>query len=182
MNPLDYMLRARSVAIVGALGSAGLGGCDLMMMCDLAVAADDAVFGQPEIRFGSALVAQVMPWLIGALRAKELVFSGFDRPEAPCALEIVLVNRVRPLDRLAGETMSLAPSVAVVDPEVMRVTKLAINASWENAGFRRALRTGAEFGSLIESSLSPEREQFEQIVRDEELGAAPRWRDGRFSQ
>lgn len=150
------------------------------MMCDLAVAADDAVFGQAEIRLDSAVVAQVMPWLIGALRAKELVFSGFDRPEAPCALEIGLVNRVRPLDRPAGEAMSLARSVAVV--EVMRVTKLAINASWENAGFRRALRTGAEFGSLIESSLSPEREQFEQIVRDEELGAAPRWRDGRFSQ
>lgn len=36
-------------------------GCDLMMMCDLTVASDDAVFGQPEIRFGSTVVAQVMP-------------------------------------------------------------------------------------------------------------------------
>ena len=48
------------------------GGCDLMMMCDLAVASEDAVFGQPEIRFGAAVVAHVMPWLIGARRAKEL--------------------------------------------------------------------------------------------------------------
>ncbi len=52
------------------------GGCDLMMMCDLAVASDDAVFGQPEIRFGSTVVAQVMPWLIGARRAKELILTG----------------------------------------------------------------------------------------------------------
>ncbi|MGH3668742.1 MAG: enoyl-CoA hydratase/isomerase family protein, partial [Acidimicrobiia bacterium] len=51
------------------------GGCDLMMMCDLAVASDDAVFGQPEIRFGSTVVAQVMPWLIGARRAKELIMT-----------------------------------------------------------------------------------------------------------
>ena len=43
------------------------------MMCDLAVALDDAVFGQPEIRFGSTVVAQVMPWLTGARRAKELI-------------------------------------------------------------------------------------------------------------
>ena len=52
------------------------GGCDLMMMCDLAVAPRDALFGEPEIRFGSGVVTMVMPWLIGARRAKELLLTG----------------------------------------------------------------------------------------------------------
>ncbi|MGH8949491.1 MAG: enoyl-CoA hydratase/isomerase family protein, partial [Acidimicrobiia bacterium] len=99
------------------------GGCDLMMMCDLAVASDDAVFGQPEIRFGSTVVAQVMPWLIGARRAKELIMTGHDRLEATEAQRIGLVNRVVPGDRLEAETMRLAGELAVVDPVAMTLTK-----------------------------------------------------------
>ena len=86
------------------------GGCDLMMMCDLAVASDDAVFGQPEIRFGSTVVAQVMPWLIGARRAKELIMTGHDRLDALEAHRIGLVNRVVPRQDLEAETMRLAGS------------------------------------------------------------------------
>ncbi|MGH2696968.1 MAG: enoyl-CoA hydratase/isomerase family protein, partial [Actinomycetota bacterium] len=52
------------------------GGCDLMMMCDLAVASDDALFGEPEIRCGSGVVTMVMPWLIGARNATELLLTG----------------------------------------------------------------------------------------------------------
>jgi enoyl-CoA hydratase/carnithine racemase len=156
------------------------GGCDLMMMCDLAVASDDAVFGQPEIRFGSAVVAHVMPWLIGARRAKELVLTGFDRLDAATALDYGLVNRVVPRDRLREETMALAQQLAVVDPEVMRLTKRAINAAWEASGFRSALRAGVEIGAEIESARSPERVEFERIAGEHGLKEAVRWRDARF--
>jgi enoyl-CoA hydratase len=157
------------------------GGCDLMMMCDLAVASDDAVFGQPEIRFGSAIVAHVMPWLIGARRAKELVLTGFDRLDASTAAQIGLVNRVVGRDRLRDATMELARALATVDPEVMRLTKRAVNGSWEAAGFRVALRAGADLGDEIEASKAPERLEFERIAREEGLAEAIRWRDGRFS-
>ena len=100
-----------------------------MMMCDLAVASDDAVFGQPEIRFGSTVVAQVMPWLIGARRAKELILTGHDRLDAVEAHRIGLVNRVVPRQDLEAETMHLARELAVVDPAVMTLTKQAINRS-----------------------------------------------------
>jgi enoyl-CoA hydratase len=156
------------------------GGCDLMMMCDLAVVSEDAVFGQPEIRFGSAIVAHVMPWLIGARRAKELVLTGFDSLDAATAAGFGLVNRVVPRERLGAETMRLAAQLAVVDPEVMRLTKKAVNGSWEGAGFRSSLRSGVELGVGIESSRAPERAEFERISRESGLTEAIRWRDGRF--
>lgn len=156
------------------------GGCDLMMMCDLVVAADDAVFGQPEIRFGSAIVAHVLPWLVGARRAKELVLTGFERVDAPTARDIGLVNRVASLDDLDGETAKLARQLAVVDPEVMALTKRAMNAAWEEAGFREALKRGLELGGDIETSRSPDRVEFERIAAEKGLKEAVRWRNARF--
>jgi len=156
------------------------GGCDLMMMCDLAVASEDAVFGQPEIRFGSTVVAHVMPWLIGARRAKELLLTGDDRVGAAEAERIGLVNRVVPRDGLDQATMRLARELAVVDPVAMSLTKKAINRSWEIAGFREALLAGIEIGAVIESARVPEREEFERIASEQGLKEALRWRDERF--
>jgi len=156
------------------------GGCDLMMMCDLAVASDDAVFGQPEIRFGSTVVAQVMPWLIGARRAKELILTGHDRLDAVEAERIGLVNRMVPRQDLEAETMGLARELAVVDPQVMTLTKRAINRSWEAAGFRQALIEGVELGAEIEATRAPEREEFDRIAAEQGLKEAIRWRDQRF--
>jgi enoyl-CoA hydratase len=158
------------------------GGCDLMMMADLAIASDDAVFGQPEIRFGSAVVAYLMPWLIGARKAKELLFTGEDQLSAADAERIGLINRVVPGDRLEEETMALAARLAVVDPRAMQLTKRAVNAAWEKSGLREALDAGVELGGIIESDRVPEREEFERLVAEEGLPAAVRWRDGRFAR
>jgi enoyl-CoA hydratase/carnithine racemase len=156
------------------------GGCDVMMMCDLAIASEDAVFGQPEIRFGSTVVAQVMPWLIGARRAKELILTGRDDVDAKEALRIGLVNRVVPQVSLEEETMRLAADLAVVDPEVMALTKRALNRSWDVAGFRQALLEGVVLGAEIESARAPEREHFDRLAAEEGLKEAIRWRDERF--
>lgn len=155
------------------------GGCDLMMMCDLAIASDDAVFGQPEIRFGSAVVALVMPWLVGARRAKEMLFTG-EELDAVEAERIGLVNRVVPLPRLDEETMGLARRLAVVDPEVMRLSKAAVNAAWERSGFRQALSDGVARGGEIETGRSPERVEFDALVASRGLRHALEWRDRRF--
>jgi enoyl-CoA hydratase len=118
--------------------------------------------------------------LVGARRAKELVLTGFDRLDAHTAVSFGLVNRVVPADRLAEETKTLARQLAVVDPEVMRLTKQALNAGWEQAGFREALHAGIEIGIEIETSKSPERVEFERISKQQGLRAAVEWRDGRF--
>jgi enoyl-CoA hydratase len=126
-------------------------------------------------------VAQVMPWLIGARRAKELIMTGHDRLEATEAHRIGLVNRVAPREDLEAETMRLAGELAVVDPIAMTLTKRALNRSWEAAGFRQALIDGVEIGAEIESARVPEREEFDRIAAEDGLKEAIRWRDQRFA-
>jgi enoyl-CoA hydratase len=156
------------------------GGFDLMMMCDLAVASDDALFGEPEIRFGSGVVTMVMPWLIGARNAKELLLTGEDRIPADRALRLGLVNRVVPADRLEDETLALARQIAVLDPVAMSLTKRAINRSWDAAGFREALRANVDLDAVIESAEVPERKEFNRIRAEQGLKTAIAWRDARF--
>ena len=167
-------------AIAAVHGYCLAGGCDLMMMCDLAVASDDALFGEPEIRFGSGVVTMVMPWLVGARKAKELLFTGQDRISAGEALGIGLVNRVVPRDRLEGETLALARQIAVLDPVAISLTKRSINTAWEIAGFRQALRANVDLDAEIESAEVPERIEFNRIRGEQGLRAAIAWRDARF--
>jgi enoyl-CoA hydratase/carnithine racemase len=156
------------------------GGCDLMMMCDLAVAASDSLFGEPEIRFGSGVVTMVMPWLIGARRAKELLLTGMDRIPADEALRLGLVNRVVPPDELEEATMTLAREIAVIDPVALSLTKRSINRSWEAAGFREALFANVDLDAIIEAAEVPERKEFARIRSEQGLKAAIAWRDARF--
>ncbi len=156
------------------------GGCDLMMMCDVAIASEDAMFGEPEIRFGSGVVTMVMPWLVGARKAKELLLTGEDRIPADEAARIGLVNRVVPLERLEEETLAFAMTVAKLDPVAISLTKRAINRSLEVAGFREAIWENVDLDVRIEVADVPEREEFSRIHRTEGLKAAIAWRDARF--
>ena len=83
------------------------------MACDLIVAAEDAQLGEPEIRFGSAPVTLLMPFLIGQKKTRELLLTG-DLIDAGEAERIGLVNRVVPADRLAAEVDALADRLARV--------------------------------------------------------------------
>ena len=156
------------------------GGCDLMMMCDVAIASDDAMFGEPEIRFGSGVVTMVMPWLVGARKAKELLFTGEDRIPAAEALRIGLVNRVVPRDGLSDAALAFAEEVAKLDPVAIALTKRSINRSLEVAGFREALWANVDLDAIIEAAEVPERKEFGRIRAEQGLKAAIAWRDARF--
>ena len=60
---------------------------ELALACDLTIAADDCLFGAPEVRFGSGIVAMLLPWLAGPKRAKHMLLTGDDRVSAHTALE-----------------------------------------------------------------------------------------------
>ncbi|MDP9329491.1 MAG: enoyl-CoA hydratase-related protein [Actinomycetota bacterium] len=158
------------------------GGCDLMMMCDLSVCSDDAKFGEPEIRFGSGVVTMVMPWLLGARKAKELLFTGEDRIDAQEALRIGLVNKVVPADQLDAATLGLAEEIAKNDPFAVSMQKKAINRMWELQGFRDAIASNVEIDTMIEAADLPEREEFRTITLEHGLKKAIEWRDARFRQ
>jgi enoyl-CoA hydratase len=158
------------------------GGCDLMMICDLTVCSADARFGEPEIRFGSGVVTMVMPWVLGARKAKELLFTGEDRIDAAEALRIGLVNKVVPAEELEGATLALAEEIAKNDPFAVSMQKKAINKIWEVAGFREAIDANVVIDTMIEVADLPEREEFRTITLEQGLKKAIEWRDARFRE
>jgi enoyl-CoA hydratase len=176
MTPWDM----RKPVIASVQGHCLGGGCELMMLCDLAIAADDAMFGEPEIRFGSGVVTMVMPWLVGARAAKELLLTGEDRVDAQEAKRIGLVNRVVPRDDLEPATLALANEIAILDPVAIAMTKRSINRSLEVAGFREALAANVDIDTVIETAEVPERKEFSRIREEQGLKVAIAWRDARF--
>ena len=156
------------------------GGTDLMLACDLAVAADDAFFGYVDVRFGSGVVSMFLPWVIGVRAAKELLFTGEDRVTAEEALRIGLVNRVVPRDDLDDATLRVAESIAKNEPFVVRATKRSVNRVWDVAGFRAAMAANTELDVMIETANLPARDEFRRITMEQGLKAAIAWRDARF--
>jgi len=153
------------------------GGTDLMLACDLAVAADDAFFGYVDIRFGSGVVSMFLPWVVGVRTAKELLFTGEDRVPAAEALRIGLVNRVVPKDELDDATMALADEIARNEPFVVQTTKRALNRAWDVAGFRAAMAANTELDTIIETANLEARAEFRRITEEQGLKAAIAWRD-----
>ena len=99
-----YMRKPVLASVQGhALGA----GCELAMFCDLTIAADDAMFGEPESRYSQSGPGFVMPWIIGFKKARELLYLG-DMIDAATALRLGLVNRLVPSAQLEAETNALA--------------------------------------------------------------------------
>src|SRR5207244_2504294 len=73
LNALMTPWNLRKPVVASVQGHALGGGCELVLFCDLTVAADDAVFGEPEIRFSQAGPGIVIPWIVGHKRARELI-------------------------------------------------------------------------------------------------------------
>jgi len=156
------------------------GGMDLMLACDLAVAAEDAVFGYVDIRFGSGIVSMFLPWIVGVRAAKELVFTGEDRIPAAEAHRIGLVNRLVPREELDGATLALAEEIAKNEPFVVGTMKASINRVWQLSGLRAALDANIELDVMIETANLPARDEFRRITQEEGLKAAIAWRDARY--
>ncbi len=157
------------------------GGCELVMMCDLTIAAADALFGEPEIRFSNVGPALIMPFIIGLKRARELLYFG-DPIDAPTALQYGMVNRVVPRDELAATTMKVAKRLALIAPEALAATKLAINRGADAAGFRNAIRAGLDVLAPLYAAQTEVGVKFDEIREREGLVAALRWRAAQFAE
>ena len=119
--------------ICAAIGSALAGGCEIMLSCDLVVAADHAKFGIPEVSRG--LVAGAgglirLPKRIPVAVALELALTGAPI-DADRAFQIGLVNRVVPADKVLDEAMLLAEQIAKNAPAAVRVSKEVIGKAAE---------------------------------------------------
>ena len=116
--------------VIAAISGVAIGGgLELVLVCDLRIASDTARFGLPEVKLGvipSAGGTQRLPRLIGATRAKELLFTG-EFIDAQEAYRMGLVNRVVAVDHLMEETRALAQKLAKNPPLSIQYAKRAVN-------------------------------------------------------
>lgn len=166
--------------IASVRGPCLAGACELSLACDLTIAADDAFFGEPELKFGAGIVVLLLPWLVGPKIAKEIILLGQDRISAARAREIGIVNRVVPVSDLEETTLAIARNIAAIDPTLVKETKRAINQSLETQGLLQALEAALAIDLNIEGEGSPDKIRFFEIARKDGLRAAIAWRDSRF--
>jgi enoyl-CoA hydratase len=125
----DFIYNLTKPTIAAIHGYTLGGGCELAMCCDMRIASEKAKFGQPEINLGlipGASGTQRLPRLIGAAKAKELIFIG-EQIDAATALNLGLVNKVVPPDKLMEEAMTWAGKLAAKSGPVLAMAKTAIN-------------------------------------------------------
>ncbi|MGE5441730.1 MAG: enoyl-CoA hydratase [Bacteroidota bacterium] len=125
--------RCRKPVIAAVAGFALGGGCELAMMCDIILAADNAEFGQPEITIAAIPGAggtQRLARAVGKAKAMELCLTG-RRMKAEEAERAGLVARVVPLAELQAEAMKTAEKIAAMSRPVAMLVKEAINRAFE---------------------------------------------------
>jgi enoyl-CoA hydratase len=153
VGKLEKLRRPVIAAVNGyALG----GGTELALACDIRIASDKAVFGQPEVVLG--MIAgfggtQRLPRLVGPGKAKEMLFTG-DRYDAQAAYEMGLVNKVVPADELLPYCLDIAKRIAARGPQAVRFTKEAIDHG-QNLTLERALHKETDLYALIFSTDEP---------------------------
>ncbi len=166
--------------IAAVRGACLAGAFEMALACDVTIAAEDAFFGEPELKFGAGIVTMILPWVVGPKQAKEIIFNGMDRIPAAEALRLGMINRVVPNGTELEAALAMARHIAVIDPGLVRETKKAVNRTYEIMGIDTALRTALDIDHQIESHGSPDKRQFMDIARAEGLRAAIAWRDRRF--
>ncbi len=158
------------------------GGFEIALACDMSVCDSTALFGEPEVRFGSSIVALLLPWYVNPKRAKRMLLSGQDRMTADEALRFGIVNEVVAEGEALSAGIALATEVSLMDPDSVRMTKQAINQSYEIMGLSQALRMGADTSVKIETLETDLRRQFNQVLREQGMKAALAWREARLNQ
>jgi enoyl-CoA hydratase len=148
----------RKPVIAAVAGFALGGGCELALQCDLIIAADNAKFGQPEIKLGvipGIGGTQRLTHAVGKAKAMDLILTGrmMDAQEAERS---GLVARIVPLQSLLEETLKIADTIASMSLPSVLVAKEAVNRAFETS-----LAEGIRFERRVFHSLFATRDQKE---------------------
>ncbi len=149
---LEAIPRMRTPVIAQVHGFALAGGCGLAVGCDIVVAAEDAVFGLPEIKVGMLPLIVMAPILraAGRKRGMMMVLSG-EQISAREAHEMGLVSRLVPRAELESSVTALARTLADLSPTVLGIAKEAAATSLE-MDYSGALRYLRELTTLVSLS------------------------------
>ncbi len=132
-KPFFKLMEMRQVTIAAVNGFALGGGCEIAMACDIRIASENAIFGQPETGLGIIPGfggTQRLARLVGMGRAKELIFT-CDNIDANEAYRIGLVNKVVPAEELMTTAKAMATKIASKGSYAISVAKAAINNGYD---------------------------------------------------
>ena len=173
-----YLWNMAKITVAQVHGYAVAGGCELAMMADLVVAADDAQLGHPGCRgLGTSRTGVIWPLVIGMRKAKELYYTG-ENILATEAEEIGMINYAWPKEELEDRTIAFADRLAIMSADQLAILKLNMNRFYENMGIYSSVRSSTDMdaaGQFTEYSMD-----WQEKMRDEGLKEALQWRDGPY--
>ena len=131
----EHIRRIRKPVIAAVAGYALGGGCEVAMMCDIVIAAENAKFGQPEVNLGimpGSGGTQRLPRFAGKAKAMDLCLTGrtMDATEAERA---GIVSRVVPPEKLMDEALAVAERIAAASLPVVMMIKESVNRAFEGS-------------------------------------------------
>ena len=145
-----YLWNMAKITIAQLHGYALAGGCELAMMTDLVVAAEDTKIGHPGLRgLGTARNGNIWPLVMSMRKAKEYYYTGDSMTGAEAA-QVEMINYAWPKDELDANTIAFAERIANGSADHLAVLKLTMNRFYENMGIYSSVRSATEQDALAQ--------------------------------
>ena len=175
-----YFWNMAKVTISCIHGFAAAGGCELAMMADLVVAADDANIGHPGHRgLGVARNGMIWPLVIGMRKAKELSYTG-EYITGEEAQQIGMINYAWPEAELEERTIAFADRIAIASADHLGILKVNMNRFYENMGIYSSVRSSTEQDAMAQ--FTEFAYEWQDQIREHGLKEALAWRDGPYKE
>jgi enoyl-CoA hydratase/carnithine racemase len=169
----------RQPVIAAINGYALAAGAALALVCDLAIASEDAQLGEPEIRQYALSPMCIMPFLTHSKFLHEYYYTG-DMVDAATMLRLGLVNRVVAANELEAESNKLAQRIAKVPAHPLEMTKRSLRNIYDAMGFSNSMRQHILSDTLVIGADLPEQRKLLDVLVKEGMRAFLEMRDGPF--
>lgn len=152
------------------------GGLHLALMCDLIIASDDALFGEPEVEYSYVPDILIEPWKLPFNKAREMLYLG-EYMSSKELYNLGVVNRVHPFEELEEETLKIARRLANMPRDTMKILKYQVNKTYEIQGFKNAMDFAAEMFNLCRINQIQAEAEFNEIVNTKGFKAGLEWKE-----
>ncbi len=176
-----WNLRIPVIAAVN--GYAVAAGSNLAMICDITIAAEEARFGEPEIRHGALSPLLLQPWFNSNPKMIHYLYYTGDTITAQEALTLGMVARVVPQAQLMEEARRMAQRIAMVPAYAVRMTKDSLRRTYESMGFMNAQYQHKANDTLVLGAIGiPKKDHLFGLMEAGDMRAFLAERDGPFKQ
>ncbi|MCW5770703.1 MAG: enoyl-CoA hydratase/isomerase family protein [Rhodospirillaceae bacterium] len=166
--------------VIAAINGYAVGtGSGMALACDLALAAEHARLGEPEIRHGALSPFLMLPFLTHNRAVHEIYYTG-DLVPAPELYRLGIVNRVVPAAELNAAAWAFAERLAKVPPHALQMKKRSLRLAYDLMGASAAVRQHALADTLVIGANTPEQSRLLDILAKEGMRAFLEARDGPF--